>query len=124
MGFSHALTRHHFWLLADGGVIEVAADSGDDAGSIAQVRAHLHHIAKAFAAGQYDMPMFIHGEIPPGVAEMKAGRDKLRFTFEPEDRGGRVRILALDPALVPAIHAFLKYQIADHRTGDPAAVSD
>lgn len=48
--------------------------------------------------------------------------DALRF-YEDLERGGRVRITTEDPTAQAAVHAFLKAQIADHRTGDPPEVS-
>ena len=51
MGFDHTKTTHHFRLLSDGGSIEVSANSAQDTESRDQIRMHLGHIAKMFAAG-------------------------------------------------------------------------
>ena len=71
MGFSHEKTTHHFRILADGGAIEVTANSAEDAASRDQIRMHLSHIAQMFAAGNFQAPMLVHDETPPGVPAMQ-----------------------------------------------------
>src|SRR4028119_1538913 len=53
MGFSHKKTTHRFRLLADGGAIEVRANSANDKESLEQIRKHLQEITKAFPAGEF-----------------------------------------------------------------------
>ncbi len=118
MGFSHEKTTHHFRLTADGGAIEVTANDPNDAASQEQVRTHLSHIPKLFREGDFSAPMFIHGEAPPGVPAMKRLKTDINYTFETIDGGGRVRIATANAEAVEAIHAFLRYQIKDHHTGD------
>ncbi len=119
MGFSHQTTAHHFILLEDGGAIAVATRRDHDDTTRDQIRMHLAHIAALFTAGDFDIPMFIHDRVPPGVPVMKAKREAIRYTYEETERGGRVRIKTADPAALKAIHEFLRFQIHDHRTGDP-----
>lgn len=121
MGFSHEKTTHHFRLAAEGGAIEVTANDPSDTASLEQIRNHLSHIAKLFKEGNFSTPMFIHGEAPPGVPVMKSLKEKIDYTFEKIDLGGRVRIATGNAEAVEAIHEFLRYQIKDHRTGDPLA---
>ena len=122
MGFSHEQTAHHFTLTADGGRISAAALSADDVASRDAIRAHMGHIAQAFTAGNFEMPMFIHDQTPPGVPTMKRLRDRIAYRSEDTELGARVVILTRDPDAIAAVHAFLKFQIADHRTGDPTSV--
>ena len=63
--------------------------------------------------------MFIHDRVPPGVPVMKAKRKAITYTYQETERGGRVRIKTTDPDALQAIHEFLRFQIEDHRTGDP-----
>lgn len=118
MGFSHEKTKHHFRLTAEGGAIEVTANDLNDAASIELIRSHLTHIAKMFNDGDFSTPMFIHGEVPPGVPTMKSLKGAIIYTFESIDLGGRVRIATADAAAIESIHDFLRYQIKDHQTGD------
>lgn len=119
MGFSHEKTTHHFLLSADGGSIEIQANDPKDSASQDQIREHLSHIVKMFAAGDFDVPMFIHGVTPPGVPVMKKLHDQIDYTFEQMDRGGRVRITTKNSEALEAVHEFLRFQISDHQTGDP-----
>jgi hypothetical protein len=123
MGFDHTKTTHRFVLTPDGGVIDVSANSADDEASREAIRTHLAHIAKMFAEGDFEAPMLIHDQVPPGVPVMKRDRKKIRWTYEDTPAGGRVVAATKDPAALEALHAFLRFQIEDHRTGDSTAVS-
>jgi len=123
MGFSHEKTTHHFRLLPDGGSIEVQANDAKDAASREQIRTHLSQIAEAFTAGNFETPLFIHGQTPTGVADMKRLHDVIGYQFETTQQGGRVRITARSPEAIQAVHEFLKFQITDHHTGDPLTIS-
>jgi hypothetical protein len=53
---------------------------------------------------------------------MKRLRKEIRYTFEESASGGRVVISSADKDAVAAIHNFLRYQIEEHKTGDPTEV--
>jgi hypothetical protein len=118
MGFSQGKTTHHFRLLADGGAIEVEANEAQDADSRASIRQHLSHIAQAFADGDFDTPMFIHAQVPPGVAVMKKLRAAIKYEFEETEHGARIRISTANAEALAAIRDFLTFQINEHQTGD------
>ncbi|HET7872603.1 MAG TPA: hypothetical protein VFL42_08835 [Terriglobales bacterium] len=80
MGFAQDKTTHHFLLRKDGGVIQVAANSADDKASVEQVRMHLKHISRAFQSGDFDIPMFVHDQTPPGVATMTRLKAEIHYT--------------------------------------------
>jgi hypothetical protein len=46
-------------------------------------------------------------------------KNAIAYDYAPTDKGGEVRISTSDPAALSAIHTFLRFQIADHGTGDP-----
>jgi hypothetical protein len=119
MGFQHELTAHHFLLARNGGVIQITANDAKDTESRDEIRRHLGHIAKMFAAGDFSAPMFIHDPAPPGIATMKRLKAQILYAYEPIERGGRLRITTKNPEAIAAIHEFLRLQIKDHRTGDP-----
>jgi hypothetical protein len=75
MGFSHERSSHHFRLLQDGGAIDVTANDPNDTVTRDEIRNHLSHIAQMFINGNFQIPMFIHDTMPPGVAVMKSKRD-------------------------------------------------
>jgi len=123
MGFSHEKTTHHFRLHDDGGSIEVLANSKDDTDSRDQIRMHLRHIATMFADGNFRAPMLIHDQTPPGVPVMQKLKSEISYSFRETVRGAALDIRTSNPEAVKAIHDFLRFQISDHRTGDPTTVT-
>jgi hypothetical protein len=119
MGFSQTATAHHFLLRKDGGVIQVEANDQKDETNRDNIRMHLGHIAHAFQSGDFDIPMFVHDTVPPGVPEMKRLQKQIRYTFEETPAGGRVIIVTTNDEALAAIHRFLRFQIEEHKTGDP-----
>jgi hypothetical protein len=122
MGFSQTATTHHFLLNSNGGVIQVEAKDSADAANRNEIRMHLGHIAKAFQSGDFEIPMFVHDTVPPGVPEMKRLRKNIQYSFEETSDGGRVVISSANKEALEAIHRFLRFQIEEHKTGDPLDV--
>lgn len=122
MGFSHARTTHHFALSREGGTIAAEAKDPNDMASLEAIRSHMRHIAAAFSAGNFEMPMFIHDRTPPGVPAMKRLKAEIEYVAEETGRGALVRVRTRNPEALEALHQFLKFQIADHATGDSVAV--
>lgn len=118
MGFDHTKTTHHFLLRESGGSIEVTANSSDDVESSEQIRMHLKHIATMFAEGDFNAPMLIHHQTPPGVPVMQDLKGEITYNYEEIDRGAAVRISTKNPTALKAIHDFLRFQIKEHKTGD------
>ncbi len=113
MGVDQYTSQHRFDALADGGRIELQRDPADTAG-VRTIREHLQGIARAFAAGNFDTPGFVHDREVPGVRVMTARRDRIRYEFRPLPGGGEVRITTRDPDAVAAVHEFLAFQRTDH----------
>lgn len=122
MGFDHLKTSHHFRLYGDGGAIEVEANEQADLESRDRIRDHLARIARSFGSGDFSTPMFIHDRVPPGVEVMKRQKAVISYRFDETERGGRVKISTSDAEALKAIHEFLRFQIEDHRTGDPVEI--
>lgn len=122
MGFSHERTVHHFLLYPNGGEINVSANEASDKGSIDQIRMHLGHIARMFAAGDFNAPMLIHDTNPPGVPAMTRLKDAIKYEYSETERGARIRLTTENPQAIDAIHAFLLFQIIDHQTGDKPSI--
>jgi hypothetical protein len=119
MGFDQEKTTHHFRLAPDGGTIQVEVNDPADADQKAHVVAHLQRITDQFASGDFTAPLRTHGEEPPGVPALRRLKDRIRYAFEPTERGGRVVLRTHDPDALAVIHRFLRYQIREHHTGDP-----
>jgi len=123
MGFDQQRTAHHFLLFKDGGAIEVSVKDAGDTTNRDAIRSHLPHIVMMFGSGNFDAPMMVHDSASvPGTQVMAARKAAIRYEYAETPNGGRVTIVTLDPEALDAVHAFLKYQIAEHKTGDPAMV--
>ena len=125
MGFDQQATAHHFILTKDGGRIEVTAKDPKDTASVKQIREHLQHIARVFAKGDFALPGLVHdAKTVPGVDAMKRQIAALTFTFEEVTSGAHVKIVGANPEVIAAVHDFLRFQITDHKTGDPLTPRD
>jgi hypothetical protein len=118
MGFDAEKTTHHFLQNPSGGTIEVTANGPADTASREAVQHHLRHIARRFKEGDFDIPMFAHDQVPPGVPVMKRLKTEISYEYVATDRGGRVDISTKNPEALSAIHDFLRFQIQEHHTGD------
>jgi hypothetical protein len=111
MGFSHEKSTHHFELLSNGGIIEVSTNNKTDMATLNEIRSHLSHVAQMFTEGDFQLPMFIHDTVPPGVPVMRSKRTAFTYTFESTSSGGRVRISTSDPDALKAVHQFLTFKL-------------
>ena len=123
MGFDQDATVHHFRLHADGGSIDIAAKNRNDAANRDAIRSHLPHIAAMFGDGNFEAPMLIHQANVPGTDKMAALKNRIRFVYVETPVGGRLDIFTSDKAALAAVHDFMRFQITDHKTGDPLTVT-
>ena len=119
MGFDQETTTHHFLIEREGGAIAVDVNDPTDSTGMSQVRAHLREIAASFKAGDFSKPFQTHSEQPRGVAELQRSKNEMTYTYADTGRGGIVRITTKNADARAALHEFLRYQIAEHKTGDP-----
>jgi len=118
MGFDQSAVAHHFLLKRDGGAIDVAVRRASDRATLAAVRMHLQHAAGEFARGNFEAPVVTHGEAPTGVVTLQRLSSSIHYAYTQTRRGGRIDITTANGEAVAALHEFLRYQIAEHRTGD------
>jgi hypothetical protein len=123
MGFDQARTTHHFLLFSDGGAIDVSVNDSADTKNRDAIRSHLPHIAMMFGVGNFDAPMLVHDSTHvPGTKTMAERKAAIRYQYVETAKGGRMDIVTSDPAALAAVHQFLKFQIAEHKTGDLTTV--
>jgi hypothetical protein len=122
MGFDQDKTTHHFLLFHDGGAIDVSVKDAADKVNLDAIRAHLPQIATKFGQGDFGAPAEVHATEVPGTKDLAALKAKVAWKYVETAKGGRVDIVTTDPAALSAVHAFLKYQIEDHKTGDAVTV--
>ena len=119
-GVGHEATVHHFLLAEDGGSIRLEVNDASQVEARDHIREHLQLVARSFAAGDFSLPMLIHDQTPPGVEVMKKRKGKIQYAYSSSDNGGLVRISTHDARALDAVHQFLRFQIRDHGTSDPA----
>jgi hypothetical protein len=75
-----------------------------------------------FKAGDFGKPALTHAHQVPGTADMTRLKERITYQYEETAGGGRVRIVTHNAEALAAVHAFLHFQIEDHRTGDSGLV--
>jgi hypothetical protein len=75
-----------------------------------------------FADGNFKAPMLIHDQTPAGVEIMAHHKGEIQYVFEQTERGARIRIATGNEDARSAIHDFLRFQISEHKTGDPTEI--
>jgi hypothetical protein len=116
MGVDQTTSSHGFQSLPDGGRIVLVRNVDDSAGA-ARIRAHLRDMQRAFGAGDFSMPMFIHMKTVPGVSVMAARHSLITYTESDLPNGGALRIATTDSAAIAAVHQFLAFQRTEHHAG-------
>jgi hypothetical protein len=114
MGWDQSKAKHTFATADNGGSIEVRANDPADSMTIAAIRTHLVEIAQSFTAGNFDKPMMIHAQTPPGVPEMKRLKAEITYKYEEVPAGGKVTIASANADAIKAVHEFLKFQGTEH----------
>ena len=123
MGFDQDKTAHHFYLYADGGAIDVGVKDATDTPDRDAIRMHLPHIASMFGSGNFDAPMLVHDTNVPGTDDLARLHAVVTWRYVETPGGGRIDIVTTRPDAIAAVHRFLAFQIADHRTADDAVVA-
>lgn len=119
MGFDQDAVLHHFLLASDGGAIQVDVRVPADETTRQTVQRHLRAVAAAFATGDFHSPLVTHAEMPDGVGTLQRLKSMVTYLYTATPNGGRVRIVTTNGEALAAIHDFLRYQIREHKTGDP-----
>lgn len=122
MPFDQDKTVHHFYLLKNGGAVEVSAKDPADKTTIDAIQKHLDMQAKLFERGNFDAPIAEHGKVPDGVNTIKKLRKEITFEVMQMDSGAALRMFSVNIQARQAIQDFLKFQIQEHHTGDPTEV--
>jgi hypothetical protein len=123
-GMPHTASTHSFRMFADGGAIELRANSVDDAKAVEAIRMHLRQVAGEFNGADFSTPAFVHGHAPDGVASMARLHADISYQFEELPAGGRIRITTKSSAALTAVHDFLRFQVTEHRTANTGKIEE
>jgi hypothetical protein len=113
MPFSMDATMHRFVPTPAGGVQTVTVHDGNPK-QVVLVRSHLRKEAAAFTHGDFEDPASIHGGSMPGLRALHDGAKRIAIRYADVPNGASITYATADPALVSAIHAWFKAQVADH----------
>ena len=118
MGFDQQRTAHHFFLFNDGGAIDVSVKEAGDTANREAIQSHLPHIAAMFGSGiSMHRCSFMTRQMCPARRRWRLARPRFAMSTETAN-GGRVNIFTSNRETLDAVHEFLKFQIAEHKTGD------
>ncbi len=117
MPFDLDRTTHVFTDLPDGGRQVVTANDPADAVQIQLIRDHLREEADKFRRGDFTDPGTIHGDDMPGLAELRAGAERVDVGYDELAAGAQLTYRSSDPVLVTGIHSWFKAQFTDHGGG-------
>jgi hypothetical protein len=113
MPFDLNRTMHIFKPTAQGGVQSVIVHDGDPQ-QVALVRSHLRKEATAFAHGDFSDPAKIHGMAMPGLAQLRAGANRIAVGYTNAANGASITYKTSDAKLIAAIHDWFAAQVKDH----------
>ncbi len=114
MPFDLVQTTHVFQKLDDGGLQKVVVKDSSNKKQIALIQTHLKEESERFRKGDFSDPAKIHGEHMPGLAQLKAGAEKIVVRYSALPDGAAIRYTAKDPKLVTALHQWFSAQVSDH----------
>jgi hypothetical protein len=120
--FDEGKATQHFYLLKNGGAVEVSAKDPEDKTTISAIQKHLELQAKNYEKGNIDAPTTEKGKLPESVNTMKKLRKEITFEVMQLDAGAALRMFSVNTQARQAIQDFLKLQIEEHHTGDPTEV--
>lgn len=109
----------HYYLVKNGGVIEFTAKDPNDNATISAVQKYLDAQKDLFEKGKTDADADVHGKVPDGLPVLKRLRNEITFFAVKSDSGAALRMFSINDQARQAIQDFMKFQINEHKTGDP-----
>jgi hypothetical protein len=109
----------HYYLVKNGGVIEFTAKDPADNASVAAVQKYLATQKDLFEKGKNEGDADVHGKIADGVPVLKKLRNEITFFTVKNEDGAVLRMFSTNDQARQAIQDFIKFQINEHKTGDP-----
>jgi hypothetical protein len=109
----------HYYLVKNGGVIEFTAKDPNDTTTISALQKYIDTQKDLFEKGKNDPDADVHGKVPDGVPILRKLRNEITFFAVKNDDGAALRMFSVNHQARQAIQNFLKFQINEHKTGDP-----
>lgn len=113
----------HYYLVKNGGVVELAAKDPADTAAIDAIRKFLVEQRKLYEKGKNETDADVHGKVPDGLPLIKKFRDEITFFATDTTNGAVLRMFSMNPTARSAIQDYMKFQIAEHKTGDSPTIN-
>jgi hypothetical protein len=145
--FDRSRAALHFNLYTDGAAIDLSVVDPTDDVTRHDVQMHMQRLAVALMEGDFaavrsaHAPSAQHANLHvltpnghtatgdastffvPGVATLTRLARSLKYVYVETPEGGRVNVTTTSAEALAALHEFLRFQISQHATGDPATVT-
>ncbi|HEX6878922.1 MAG TPA: hypothetical protein VF135_01035 [Terriglobales bacterium] len=108
----------HYYLVKNGGVIELSAKDPQDQAVIKAIQKYLDMQKDLFEKGKNESEAEVHGKAPDGLAGIKRFRNDITFFSTGTDNGAVLRMFTVNEQAKQAVYEFMKFEIAEHKTGD------
>ncbi len=108
----------HYYLVKNGGVIELTAKDPSDAGSVKAIQKYLDMQKDLFEKGKNETEVEVHGKVPDGSLALKKLRNDITFYTSKTEDGAVLRMFTTNDQAKQAVYEFIKFQIGEHQTGD------
>lgn len=103
VGFTTGAIRETFISTPNGG-IEDAVVTRPNFAAVERLRAKTRRRAAAFARGSFVDPTDPHGDLVPGLREMRRQWSRMHVRYQDLPTGSRIRYTTTDPVMVEALH--------------------
>jgi hypothetical protein len=108
----------HYYLVKNGGVIELTAKDPNDAATVKAIQKYLDAQKDLFEKGKNESEAEVHGKVPDGSPALKKLRNDITFYSGKTDDGGVLRMFTTNEQARQAVYEFIKFEIGEHQTGD------
>ncbi len=112
----------HYYLVKNGGVIELSAKNTGDSGTIAALQKYLQNQKDLWEKGKETAVTEVHMHPPEAAATMRKLRNDITFYAAKTDNGGVLRMFSINDQARVAIQDYLRFEINEHKTGDPTTL--
>jgi hypothetical protein len=121
LGTDVAKIAQHYYLVKNGGVIELTAKDPNDAATVKAIQKYLDTQKELYEKGKNESEAEVHGKVPDGLPGLRKLRNEITFYSGKTDDGGVLRMFTTNEQARQAVYDFIKFQIGEHQTGDALA---
>jgi hypothetical protein len=118
LGVSLDKIKLHYYIVKNGGVVDISAKDPNDSSTIAAIQKYLQNQKDLWEKGKESAVTAVHERPPESAATMRRLRNEITFYMAKTDTGGDLRMFSINDQARLAIQDYMRFEIAEHRTGD------